>query len=101
MEGKRRPDGTQPGDDRLMMESPEYWINWPILTLKKGRADGGLPDTGVLYDRSHHDIEDAADTSTRFRFLDNCLIVLVTLHQLRAAPVTNIDKLIEDGWVVD
>lgn len=102
MTGERRPDGTQPGDDHLMMTSPEYWPNWPILPLKRKRLDWGLPDTGILYDRTaDDDWEEGDDPSLRFRFLDDCLMALVTMGQLMAAPVADINKLLAEGWVVD
>lgn len=103
MSSERRPDGSQPGDDRLMMTSPEYWPNWPILTLKKKRLDGSLPDTGILYDCNSDDGRDPDDEniSSRFRFLDDCILGLVTREELQQAPLVDIDDLLAKGWVVD
>lgn len=97
MTDKRRPDGTQPGDDRLMMVSPDFWQNWPVLTLKRRPTEVGKPmETALLYDRMHEGNEHEGE----FRFLSGTL-GFVSLKQLRDSPVTNVDKILEDGWVVD
>jgi hypothetical protein len=92
-EENRRPDGTQSGDDRLMMESPEFWVNWPILTLKKRSVDGSPSELGLLYNE--------AMGRSILRFLGPCIIGTVEMRDLAKAPEADIDKLLVDGWVVD
>ncbi len=90
----RRPDGSQPGDDRLMMENPAFWPRSPILTLKRRPARiGDMPDTGLLF-------EDTTSEKVQLRFVEG-LLGLVKLEDLLEAPVITIDKLLADGWVVD
>ncbi len=92
----RRPDGTQPGDNRLMMVSPRFWYHWPFLTLKKSTGTG-MPRTALLYDR----YDEGEELAGEFRFLDDSLLFLTTRDEIRKAPIANIDKLIDDGWVID
>lgn len=89
----RRPDGTQPGDDRLMMESPHFWSKRPLLLLKRKNKIGVMPDTAILFE------DDLADTAC-FRLVVG-IYGFVTLEQLLAAPEITIDKVLDDGWVVD
>lgn len=89
----RRPDGTQPGDDRLMMESPHFWSKRPLLLLKRKSKDGGMPDTAILFE------DDLADTIC-FRLVEG-IFGFVELEQLLAAPEITIDKVLADGWIVD
>ena len=94
MPSMRRPNGSQPGDDRLMMENPGFWPGRPVLPLKRKPAQrGDMPDTGVLF-------EDVAADGTYLRFAEG-LLGLLKLEDLLEAPVTTVDKLLADGWVVD
>lgn len=89
----RRPDGTQPGDDRLMMESPHFWPKRPILTLKR-YSGASWPDLAILY-------EDDFGDEICFRLHKDNNALDVTLDVLLEAPKVTIDQVLADGWVVD
>lgn len=91
-----KPDGSDPEDTRLMMTSPEIWSYWPLLPLRRV-SGSGMPETAILYDRSDEDM----NLKGEFRFLANSLIYLVTVEKMRESPIVDIDKLINDGWIVD
>lgn len=98
MTDKRRPDGTQPGDERLMMVSPEFWTNWPLLTLKRRPQENNKTgEYALLYDRMH----EGGTHDGEFRFFRNGIILFATLKEVREAPVADIDQILADGWVVD
>lgn len=96
---ERIPDGTQSGDDRLMMMSPKLWGHWPILTLKRlSKEKNKSYDVALLYDRTH----EGEEHSRSFRLLAGVSgPVLGTIQQLRNAPIVDIDKILLDGWIVD
>lgn len=88
-DAKRKPDGTQPGDDRLQMTSPDLWGSWPLQTIKRRRPPG-FPELAVLYERTEGEIV----------FIQGDAF-LVTQEKIDAAPKADIDKLLADGWIID
>ncbi len=93
---ERKPDGTQPGDDRLMMLSPQHWPHWPVLPLKK--RGGPELTVGILYDA---DGDHGAEGMPRLRFLSGALLGITPFAAIMSAPGADIDAIIADGWVVD
>lgn len=80
-------------DEKAMMQQPSRWIHWPFLPLKKRNME-----TAVLVALSLK-----GNTS---KFLANQNLWMLPrgeeLKQLvEAAPATDADQLVAEGWLVD
>lgn len=87
LQPKPKPKRLGPGDDLLMINSPDRWPCWPILPMKN-RKNREPRDLGIILDGQPTTI------------LVGCL-GLTDWEKAERIRYNSVEELLADGWIVD
>lgn len=79
---------------RNYAKSPRDWPKWPRLPIMLRQEQGSLPKFGQLFEVGINHPPD-------IRFIDKSPFDTLTSREVLSAPKADVNKLAEEGWVVD
>ena len=86
-----------PGDDLAYLRDDNAWVNWPVQTVKKRKADHSMPDCGlvspgcrVVYDANLWGLPQD----------ENGIVKPISTWPIKAT-YESVEAMLADGWEVD
>ena len=89
-----------PGEDKRMIDEPQWWPAWPLLPVKRPvQVDGGYQtECGVVRDKRAAFNDEPWPGTITVRL---SLLGLPVTKETPTQEYESVDAMLNDGWVVD